>query len=686
MIERTIRVFEDPAARHDALSKEVRRARYHYYVLSEQLMPDTEFDAKVAELEALEEAHPKLVTPASPTQEVGAPRSEAFPPFEHPSRMESLDNTFDREALMAWMDRAERVAGQVEAWVCEPKVDGTALNLIYQGGVLKVAATRGSGWEGDTVTQQVATITDVPYRLQGDRVPDFIEVRGEVYIQLDDFATLNASRIDAGLEAFMNPRNTASGALRQKDPRDVAARPLRFWVHGFGIISGLEIPRLSGIHAWARTAGLPVPDLAKTVTSRDEVWAYVGELLEQRYDLPYEVDGVVVKIDDRTQQQRAGSTAKAPRWAIAYKMAPVEATTTLLGIEVNVGRTGKANPFAILKPVQVGGVTIERATLHNEIQVQKKDVRIGDTVMVRRAGDVIPEVIGPVRDRRPKESVAWSMPADCPACSEPLVRPEGEAHHFCENVDCPARLFESVVHLASRPALEIDGLGQKSVRLFIDLGFIQNLADVFRLDAASIGGLNGWGPKSVGKLIASIDRAKSRPLERLLVALNIRHVGPSVAASLATDLRELGEVMGATVERLASIDGVGPIVAKSVVSWSENERNRTLLRELGELGIRTDTGLPEPGANIETPLSGLSVVITGAIEGFTRPELTSRLNALGATVRSSISGSTGLLIAGEAPGSKLDDATRRGVPVLGPARLEELLSGRIGLDTLRSDT
>ncbi|MGI9017906.1 MAG: NAD-dependent DNA ligase LigA [Euzebya sp.] len=663
--------------RHDELARTIREARYHYYVLSQQVIPDVEFDDLFRELEELEADHPDLVTPDSPTQQVGAPTSDAFPPFQHPSRMESLDNVFSRETLWEWMDRAERRVGGVTGWMCEPKIDGTAVNLIYHQGVLSVAATRGSGQEGDTVTAQIATIADVPYRLSASETPELLEVRGEVYIPLEEFSRMNASRIDTGLEAFSNPRNTASGALRQKDPRDVAQRPLHFWVHGFGICRGMDFARQSDLLGWARAAGLPTPELSRAVTEREEVWEYVTDLVQLRHDLAYEVDGVVVKIDDRSQQLEAGSTAKAPRWAIAYKMAPVEASTVLESIEINVGRTGKVTPFAVLQPVQVGGVTIERATLHNETQIHKKDVRVGDTVMVRRAGEVIPEVIGPVRDKRPAGTAQWSMPARCPSCGEELARPEGEAHHFCENVDCPDRLFESVVHLAGRSALDIDGLGHKSVALFIELGFITNLADVFRLDREQLSGLSGWGDKSIDNLTQAIDRARQRPLQRLLVALNIRHLGPVVATQLARSLGHLDQIMSADPDALADIDGIGPIVAHSVASWAANERNQALVAEFGSLGVRMDADRVPAASEAGTPgpLDGMSVVITGTIPEWSRSDLKAALEERGAKVRSAVSGSTDALVVGADPGGKLADAERLEVKIVGPEELDGFLDG-----------
>jgi DNA ligase (NAD+) len=671
--------IHEARAEHDRLTREVREARYRYYVLSEPTMADAEFDARFRRLEELERSFPELQTPDSPTQQVGAPLDEAFPPFTHLEPMQSLDNVFSEDDLRAWADRVARglPPGTEVRWACELKIDGTAISCVYRDGVLAVGATRGTGAVGETVTQQLLTLDDVPYRLADDHPPTVIEVRGEVYYPVAKFERMNEERIERGEAAFMNPRNAASGALRQKDPRKVAERPLAMWIHGFGHVEGRTFTAYSEYLDWARAAGLPVPTQSTAVGSIDEVVALVRQFTEQRHSFGFEVDGVVVKVDDIAQRQALGSTAKAPRWAIAYKMPPIEQQTILRAIEVNVGRTGKATPFAVLEPVAVAGVTITNATLHNEIQVLAKDVRVGDTVIVRRAGDVIPEVVGSVPEKRPKGAKPWKMPAACPACGQPLVRPEGEGHHFCENVDCPSRIAQSLIHLASRGALDIEGLGEKTVTQFRELGWLEDLADVFRLPdrRSEVLELPGWKDRSVDKLIDGIRAGSQRPLERLLVALNIRHVGPTVAKDLARHLRTLQGIEQATAETIAAIDGIGPTIAAAVRAWFDTPRNAELAHELVRLGVRADTDLPEPAAVEQLPLAGTTFVITGTLEGRTRDEVKAQLEELGAKVSGSVSAKTSALIAGEEAGTKLDKAKEKGVPVLDGAALDRLLAG-----------
>lgn len=671
--------LESARARHDEVSRVVRDARYRYYVLSDLAMPDAEFDALMRELEAIEGEFPVLRTADSPTQEVGSPIDSAFPPFEHLEAMMSLDNVFSEDDLRAWSERVARGLPPHSAirWSCELKIDGTAINCVYRSGVLAVGATRGTGAVGETVTQQLLTLDDVPYRLADDDPPAVVEIRGEVYYPVERFNQMNEERIERGEAAFMNPRNAASGALRQKDPGKVRDRPLAMWVHGLGHLEGRSFATATEFLTWARACGLPVPEATTTVEAIDEAWALIQDFTERRHSFGFEVDGVVVKVDDMEQRRVLGSTAKAPRWAIAYKMPPIEQQTILRAIEVNVGRTGKATPFAVLEPVAVSGVTITNATLHNEIQVLAKDVRVGDTVIVRRAGDVIPEVVGSVKDRRRKGAKAWKMPSTCPACGQPLVRPEGEGHHFCENVDCPSRITESLIHLASRGALDIEGLGHKTVAQLRELGWLNDLADVFRLDdhRVELLELKGWKEKSVDKLLDGIRAGSQRPLERLLVALNIRHVGPTVAKELARHLRTLDGVAAAPAEKIAGIAGIGPTIAAAVRAWFDTPRNAELARELVRLGVRSGTDLAEPAAVESLPLAGMTFVVTGTLEGFTRDEVKEQLEALGAKVSGSVSAKTAALIAGAEAGTKLDKAKEKSIPVLDEDALAQLLSG-----------
>ncbi|MTV27016.1 NAD-dependent DNA ligase LigA [Nitriliruptoraceae bacterium ZYF776] len=674
-------VRSDAAAardRHDELTRAIRDARYRYYVLSDPVMTDAEFDARFQELLALEEAHPSLVTPRSPSQQVGAPLDSAFPPAVHPEPMLSLDNAFSREELEAWVQRVRRGLGEdvTPRFTCELKIDGVAIDLVYRDGVLERAATRGDGTTGEDVTAQVATIDDVPYRLHLDDPPTLLEVRGEIYYPLDAFERMNAQRIERGEEAFMNPRNAASGALRQKDPEVTRQRPLSIWCHGFGVVEGGDFPTSHGdALAWIRDAGLPTPLETVTVDTVDEVWAFVERWTGARHEVPYEIDGVVTKVDDLGQRRELGFTARAPRWAIAYKMPPVEQETTLERIEVNVGRTGKATPYAVLEPVVVAGTRITYATLHNEIQVHAKDVRAGDRVMVRRAGDVIPEVVGPVLSARPDDAQVWSMPTTCPFCDQPLVRPEGEAHHFCENVDCPNRLRESLTHLAGRGALDIEGLGEKNVDQLLELGLLTDLASVFRLQEHrdDLLALDRWGAKRVDNLLAGIEAGRQRPLDRVLVALNIRHLGPTYAKTLVRALPSLQAIRTATAEQLEAIDGIGPTIAAAVQAWFALPRNAQLVDDLVALGVTSEAEVDEVAGTQASLLEGWTVVVTGTLERFTRDEAKAALEDRGAKVTGSVSKRTSVVVVGEDAGSKLAKAQDLGVPVADEAAFEHLL-------------
>jgi DNA ligase (NAD+) len=662
--------------RHDELSRVIRDARYRYYVLSDPPMADAAFDSALRELERIERSHPELVHEGSPTQQVGAPVDAAFAPIEHLTPMLSLDNAFDRDEVAAWVGRVERGLDADDAvrFVCERKIDGVAIDLVYRRGVLVIAATRGDGTIGEDVTAQVLTMDDVPYRLTGTDVPEVVEVRGEIHLPLDAFARLNAARIDAGQAAFMNPRNAASGALRQKDPAVTASRPLALWIHGLGRIEGLDVASHSEALAWLNAAGLPVPPETTVVEGVDAVWTEIERATAERHTLAYETDGVVIKVDDLAQQARLGWTSRAPRWAIAYKMPPVEQETRLLAIEINVGRTGKVAPFAVLEPVLVAGTTITHATLHNEIQVHAKDVRVGDTVVVRRAGDVIPEVVGPVLARRPRGARRWHMPDDCPFCQQPLVRLEGDAHHLCENVDCPNRLLESVAHLASRGALDIEGLGEQTVELLVERGLVTDLADLFRLAERrdELLDLDGFKERRVDNLLAGIEVARGRPLDRFLVAFNIRHLGPTYARSLARAFGDLERLADADVEALEAVDGIGPVIASSVRSWFDNPRNARLVEELVTAGVRptaaeaATVSPQEDVAGTADPLllAGLVFVVTGTLDSCTRSEAEAALEARGAKVTGSVSGRTSFVVAGASPGSKVAKAASLGVPVL----------------------
>lgn len=685
-------------ARHDELVPLLREARYRYYVLSDPSMSDADFDRRWRELLALEEAHPELATSTSPTAEVGAPIDTAFPPHRHLESMLSLDNVFSREDLAAWHARALAPLDDEPRWVCELKIDGVAISLTYVEGVLATAATRGDGVTGETVTQQVLTLDDVPYRLVGDHIPALVEVRGEIYYPLAAFEAMNTARMEAGEAAFANPRNAASGALRQKDPAITATRPLSLWIHGMGALqvagnapdpndpaAGEVTPNPteealgtasfsthSGFLDWCRGAGLPVAAETIATADPDEVWAFVEHWTSHRHDPTYEIDGVVVKVDDLAQRQSLGATSRAPRWAIAYKMPPIEATTRLRDIEVNTGRTGRVTPFAVVEPVTVSGVTITHATLHNELQVHVKDVRIGDLVSVRRAGDVIPEVVGPVLAERPDGAGVWNMPADCPSCGTPLVRPEGEAHHFCENVDCPNRILESLSHFGGRKAMDIEGLGYKTAKLLLEEGLVSDLADVFALEGRreELLALEGWKEKSVDNLLAGIDAARQQPLDRLLVGLNIRHLGPTVAKLLAAAFGDLAALATAEPDEMSAIDGIGPVIGEAVASFFAIERNVALVDKMQDLGVRMTAEVDDTTSDV---LAGRSIVVTGTLAGFSRTEAKDAIESRGGKATSSVSGRTSAVVVGDTPGSKADKARDLDVPILDEAGFVRLL-------------
>jgi len=661
---------EETRLRVETLRAQIRAHRERYYN-DEPEIADAEFDELMAQLRELEARHPELAAPDSPTHEVGAAPAPAFASVAHRVRMLSLDNAFSREELQAWADRVDRgLDGQPHRFTCELKVDGVGISLSYEQGKLVRALTRGDGRVGEDVTANVRTIRGVPHELKGDAAA-LLEVRGEIYFPVDDFAKMNDEREAAGEPRFANPRNAASGALRQKDPAITRQRPLRVICHGLGATEGFDAPAHSEALRRIATAGLPVAPETATVGTVDEVWAFVERWREHRHDPAYELDGVVVKVDDYAQQRRLGFTSAAPRWAIAFKYPPEEQQTELLRIEVNVGRTGKVTPFAVLKPVLVAGSTISLATLHNEDQVALKDVRVGDTVIVRKAGDVIPEVVAPVRSLRPEGAEAWRMPSECPFCRQPLVRDPGEAATYCQNLDCPNRLLESLAHFAGRGAMDIEGLGYESAKLFLDEGLITNLADVYRLAGRrdALLALDRFGEKKVDNLLAGIEGSKRRPFEHLLVGLNIRHVGGTVARLLARHFGDMAALRAASDAEISAVGGVGPIIAAAVEQWFANERNAALVDELTVLGVRMDTD----DTRVGDALAGKVVVLTGGLEGFTRDEAKQAVEDRGGKVASSVSKKTDYVVVGADPGSKAAKAAELGVPMLDEAAFVTLL-------------
>jgi len=658
----------DPASRVEALRARIRRHDDLYHGQDAPEIPDADYDALVRELQGLEERFPDLVTPDSPTRTVGAAPSATFAPVEHRVPMMSLDNAFSFDALQAWGGRLERRLAELgestraAGLVTELKIDGLAISLRYEGGRFVQAATRGDGRTGEDVTANVRTIAVIPEQL-GPEAPEVLEVRGEIYMPIGVFEALNAAQIAAGERIYANPRNTAAGSLRQKDPTVTASRELAFWSYQLGeVVAG---PSFSGHHEallWLRRLGFPVNPEVEVLDSLEAVYAKARHWQEHRHDLDYEIDGLVVKVDELALQRELGATSKAPRWAIAFKYPPEERTTRLRRIMVSIGRTGRATPFAELEPVIVGGSTVSMATLHNQDQVAAKDVRPGDLVIVRKAGDVIPEVVGPVLAERPPGLEPWVFPSECPVCGQPLVRPDDEADTRCVNISCPARVAGTIEHFASRGAMDIEGLGEQRVRLFLELGLVNDIADLYSLDADALAGIEGFGELSIDNLLGAIAASKARPLPNLLVGLNIRHLGPAGAQALARHFGHLDRIEAASVEELAAVEGVGPTIADAVVEWFADEPNRRVVAKLRAAGVN----LEGPAApDVEQNLVGLSIVVTGTLVGFTRDEAEAAIKARGGKSPGSVSKKTTAVVAGDDPGaSKVTQAVELGVVVL----------------------
>ena len=625
-------------ARAAGLRTAIEHHNTRYHELDAPEISDAEYDQLVRELREIEELHPDLVTPESPTQTVGAAASSLFAPVQHRTRMMSLDNAFSFDELVAWGRRMERyISGDVD-YVCELKIDGVALSLVYEQGRYVQAATRGDGAVGEDVTENVRTVEAVPERLRGGRPPDVLEVRGEVYMPIRAFAELNARQEEAGGRLFANPRNSAAGSLRQKDPKITASRELSLWTYAVGTVEGgPAFTRHSETLEWLAGVGFPVNPEIRTLGTLDDVFAFCERWLEHRHDLDYEIDGVVVKVDDLRQRQELGATSHAPRWAIAYKFPPEERTTLLKQIMVSIGRTGKATPFAMLEPVFVGGSTVAVATLHNEDQVQAKDVRPGDTVTVRKAGDVIPEVVGPVLSLRPKRLRKWKFPTRCPACEEALTRLEGESDTFCTNAECPAQLAGRIGHFASRGAMDIEGLGEKTVLTLTGRGMVRDVGDLYSLAYDDLITLEGFADLSVRNLLEAIERSKSRPLPNLLVGLNIRHLGGAGAQVVARAFGHLDRIIEASEEKLAAASGVGPVIAKSVNEFFAHESNRAIVEKLRAAGVNFQ-GPQAP--DLPQTLADMSVVVTGTLETLSRERAEEAIKERGGKAPGSVSKKT----------------------------------------------
>jgi DNA ligase (NAD+) len=652
--------------RVEELREEINHHAYRYYVLDDPEVSDAEYDELLRELQQLEAEFPELVTTDSPTQRVGGRPAELFAPVTHRTQMLSLDNAFSREEVEAWGRRIERLVGTGARYACELKIDGVAVALTFEDGRFTGGATRGDGVTGEDITANIRTVRAVPQRLRLPDPPPVLEVRGEMYLPVKAFERLNEQLLEEEKRPFANPRNGAAGSLRQKDPAVTASRPLRLWSHGIGWAEGKRFGSHSESLAWLREAGLPVDPNIQVVDSLEDVFAFAKRWEERRHSIDYEIDGVVVKVDQIPLQEELGATSHAPRWAIAYKFPPEERTTLLRAIEVHTGRTGIVTPFARLEPVFVSGVTVTTATLHNEDEVRRKDVREGDTVIVRRAGDVIPEVVGPVVSMRPKRARRWRFPQVCPSCGTPLVRAEGGAYWRCPNKrGCSSQNVEWLFAFASRGAMDIEGLGYKTGFLLLDMGWVNDPADVYSLTTEQLAQLPGFADKKIENLLAAIEASRDRPVWRLLVALNVPHVGSTVARLLAQHFVSVDSLARATEEEVAAVEGVGPIIARSVVEWFADEHNRALVAKLRAAGVRMAD--PEPERPPEGPLSGVTLVLTGGLTAVSRDEATRAAEEAGAKVTSSVSKKTDFVVAGENPGSKLAKAEQLGVEVIDEA-------------------
>ncbi|MFD4430966.1 NAD-dependent DNA ligase LigA [Nocardia sp. NPDC058497] len=665
------------------LADEVREHQFRYYVRDAPIITDGEFDTLLRQLQALEDAHPDLRTPDSPTQLVGGGFATDFTAVDHLERMLSLDNVFDYDELRTWASRVEAEAGPDLHYLCEVKIDGVALNLVYENGKLVRGATRGDGRTGEDVTLNARTIEDIPTELTATEdfpIPELLEVRGEVYFRLEDFETLNAQIVAEGKPPYANPRNTAAGSLRQKNPAITAARRLRMICHGLGRIEGYRPQSQHEAYQALAAWGLPVSEHTRLVKGIDAVIERVAYWGEHRHDIEHEIDGQVIKIDEMALQRRLGSTSRAPRWAIAYKYPPEEATTTLLNIEVNVGRTGRVTPFAVMAPVSIAGSTVAMATLHNGSEVKRKGVLIGDTVTIRKAGDVIPEVLGPVVDARTGAEREFVMPTHCPECGTELApAKEGDADIRCPNQQhCPAQLRERVFHLAGRGAFDIEALGYEAANALLTSGAITDEGDLFSLDEQALLGVplftkqDGALSANGARLLENLNAAKDTPLWRVLVGLSIRHVGPTAARALAAEFASLERIEAATGEELAATDGVGPTIAAAVVEWFTVDWHRAIVDKWRAAGVRMED---ERDDSIERNLDGLSIVVTGSLQTFTRDGAKEAILIRGGKAAGSVSKKTAFVVIGEAPGSKAAKAEELGVPILDEDGFRLLLEG-----------
>jgi DNA ligase (NAD+) len=670
------------AARADELREQLLQASHEYYVLDRPTLTDPEYDRLFRELKQLEAEHPELRTPDSPTLRVGAEPASRLEKTTHLAPMLSLDNAFSEEELRAWETRNARIAGEVKSagYVVETKMDGLAVALTYQDGVLVKGATRGNGTIGEDVTANLRTIREIPLRLDADAapVPPLLEVRGEVYLPLSGFAALNERRTEAGEPTFANPRNAAAGSLRQLDPSVSARRPLRFFAFDVQLPPGTRGLGISTQHALLERLaawGLPVNRSYTRCADLDAVLARVAEIERSRGELDYEIDGAVIKVDPRALHEELGIVGgREPRWAIAYKFAPTIATTKLLAIELNVGRTGSVNPYAVLEPVEIGGTTVRLATLHNEEDIRRKDIRPGDRVLVKRAGDVIPQVIGPVVEPGEARGEPFAMPENCPVCGTPLERPEGEVMRYCPNGACPARIFWGLVHFASRGAMDIRGLGERTSQQLLDAGLVRDVGDIYALTQADLLALEGFKEKSAENLLAGIEASKQRGLSRVLFGLGVRHVGENAAELLARAFGSMDRLLAATTEEFNAVHGIGETTAEALASYLAEPRNRETIEKLRAAGVDLTEAAAGPA---EGPLLGMTFVVTGTLPTLSRKEATAAIEQAGGRVTGSVTRNTDFVVVGEDAGSKLEKARELGIALLSEAELMERIGAPV---------
>jgi DNA ligase (NAD+) len=644
---------------------------YRYYVLDSPEISDAEYDQLMRQLEQLEEAHPELITPDSPTQRIGAAPVEAFGVVEHPQPLLSLANAFSDEELDAWYRRASNLLGSRKTdFVCELKIDGLAVSLTYVNSMLEVGATRGDGYRGENITQNLRTVKSIPLSVSKEAPPRF-EVRGEVYLPKTGFKKLNEERAKEGLPLFANPRNAAAGSVRQLDPRITAQRPLDIFVYGLGWAEGKAVPETHWeIMQYLKSLNFKINQNIALCHTIDEAKAYYAKWVKNEEALPYEADGVVVKINSIPLQVELGNVGREPRWAVAYKFPAVQGTTRLLDIGINVGRTGSLNPYAILEPVQVGGVTIKHAALHNEEDVHRKDIRIGDWVVIQRAGEVIPEIVEPIVSRRTGKEKIFHMPKRCPVCGAEVIKPEGEAMHRCTNAACPAQALERIKHFTSRGTMDIEGVGEKMSQILFEAGLIKDAGDLYYLTKDQLVSLERMADKSATKILNSIEKSKDRPVPRVIFALGIPNIGDETAELLAEHYTSLDELGQATPEKLQEIPSIGPKIADSVVAFFRQKQNQKIIEKLRKAGVKLEA---EKTKRKDLPLAGLEFVITGRLEAFPRPEAEAKIKALGGKAGSDVTKKTSYLVVGEDPGSKLARAQALGTKTLTEAEFLQLL-------------